>query len=38
MVRSNYACLKADIIGASACLNQWDKSGAIGWKQIVDDK
>jgi hypothetical protein len=29
MVRLNRACLKADIIGANACLKQWDNSGAI---------
>jgi hypothetical protein len=32
MVRPNLACLKADIIGASAFLKQWDSSGAIEWK------
>jgi hypothetical protein len=32
MVRPNRACLKADIIGASECLKQWDNSGAIEWK------
>jgi hypothetical protein len=32
IVRPNRACLKADIIAASACLKQWDNSGAIEWK------
>jgi hypothetical protein len=32
IVRLNRACLKADIIAASACLKQWDNSGAIQWK------
>lgn len=32
MVRPNRACLKADIIAASECLKQWERSGAIEWK------
>jgi hypothetical protein len=32
MVRSDRGCLKADVIGAAACLKQWDRSEVIEWK------
>jgi hypothetical protein len=32
MVRPDRGCLKADIIGAAACLKQWDRNGVIEWK------
>jgi hypothetical protein len=32
MVRPERGCLKADVIGAAACLKQWDRNGEIKWK------
>jgi hypothetical protein len=32
MVRPDRGCLKADVIGAAACLKQWDGNQAIDWK------
>ena len=31
MVRPDRGCLKSDVIGAAACLRQWDRSGVINW-------
>ena len=32
MVRPDRGRLKADVIGAAACLKQWDKNEVIEWK------
>jgi hAT family C-terminal dimerisation region len=32
MVRPDRGRLKADVIGAAACLKQWDRNGVIEWK------
>jgi hAT family C-terminal dimerisation region len=32
MVRPDRGCLKADVIGAAACLKQWDRNGIIKWE------
>jgi hypothetical protein len=32
MVRPDRGCLKPDVIGAAACLKQWDRNQVIEWK------
>lgn len=32
MVRPDRGCLKADVIGAAACLKQWDRNEVIEWR------
>jgi hypothetical protein len=32
MVQPDRGCLKADVIGAAACLKQWDRNEVIEWK------